>query len=174
MKRLALPGPACALAVGLAVAGCGPMHAPLPARLDDETQKKVDEGWAHAFTPPGRYDHQGLLDLMVVARPYQAGVDVLTFRSGKRFAGGTAVMEVRFDRARPADDLFSVTVTDSTGKVIRAERYTRAEVEETVRAFHERFGDPGPNDPPEVAARKAQQEARLRRVGEVFPPGKQE
>jgi hypothetical protein len=170
MKRLALPGPACALA--LAVAGCGPMHAPLPARLDGETQKKVDDGWARAFTPPGRFDHQGLLDLMVVAHPYQVGVDVLTFRSEKRFAGGTAVMEVRYDRARPDGDLFAVTVTDPAGKVIRSERYTRAEVEATVRAFNDTFPEPNPNDRPDVAARRAGLEARLKRIQEVFPSEK--
>ncbi|MBX9582648.1 MAG: hypothetical protein K2X87_20260 [Gemmataceae bacterium] len=165
MKRLALPGLACALA--LAVAGCGPMQAPLPERLDDQTQKKVDDGWARAFTPPGRFDHQGLLDLMVLAQPYQLGVDALTFRSEKRFAGGAAVMEVRYDRARPADDLFSVTVTDPAGKVIRAERYTRAEVRAAVEAFRTNPTDDG-------ADRRADREARERRVLEVFPPAEKE
>lgn len=171
MKRLALPGPACALAVGLAVAGCGPMHAPLPERLDDEAQKQVDEGWARAFTPPGRFDHQALLDLMVVAQPYQLGVDALTFRSEKRFAGGTAVMEVRYDRAKPADDLFRVTVTDPAGNVIRAERYTRDEVRGTVAAFNDQARNRDANGPdPQQAALQA----RLKRIEEVFPPRKPE
>ncbi|MBX9622864.1 MAG: hypothetical protein K2X82_03530 [Gemmataceae bacterium] len=171
MKRLALPGPACALALTLGLAGCGPMRAPLPDRLDDETQKKVDESWDRAFTPPGRFDHQGLLDLMVVARPYQIGVDELSFRSAKRFAGGTAVMEVRYDRAKPGDDLFAVTVTDPAGKVIRAERYTRAEVRATVEEFNQTVREPAePDEPPGVAARRA----RLKRIQDVFPPEKKD
>lgn len=160
MKRLALPAPACALALALAVTGCGPMAAPLPERLNDETQKKVDEGWGRAFTPPARLDHQGLLDLMVLAQPYQLGVDELAFRSVKRFAGGTAVMEARYDRAKPADDLFRVSVTGPAGNVIRDERYTRAEVEGTVAAFRA--------NPPAVTP--AEREAREKRVLEVFPP----
>lgn len=160
MKRLALPAPACALALAVVVTGCGPMTAPLPERLDEKTQKSVEESWGRAFTPPARFDHQGLLDLMVLAQPYQLGVDELAFRSSKRFAGGTAVMEVRYDRAKPADDLFRVTVTGPAGNVIRDERYTRAEVEATVAAFR--------HNPATVTP--AEREAREKRVLEVFPP----
>src|SRR3954469_18665464 len=108
MKRLALLSSACALAF-LAVVGCGgPMRVPLPARLDDETQKKVDESWNRALTPADRLGHQDLLDGVVGTQAYQLGVDTFSLRAEKRFDGGRVVMEVAFDRARPADDRFEV------------------------------------------------------------------
>lgn len=170
MKRLPLLGPACALAV--LFTGCGPMTAPLPVRLSDDGQKQIDESWARAFTPPDRHSRQALLDILVVAQPYQVGIDQLSLRSVKRFAGGTAVMEVHFDRAAPADDRFTLTVTDPGGKVIRSERFTRAEVEGTVKELNERLPEPDPNapDPPAVAAQRAALDARLKRIKDVFPP----
>ena len=80
MKRLALLSSACALAFLTAV-GCGPMKTPLPARLDDETQKKVDESWDRAFTPADRLVRQDLLDVMVGTQAYQLGVDTFALRA---------------------------------------------------------------------------------------------
>lgn len=167
MRRLTLPGLACALA-GL-FAGCGPMAAPLPARLDDETQKQIDESWHQAFTPPGRFDRQGLLDVLVGTHAYQVGVDVLTFRSEKRFAGGTAVMEVSYDRAKPEADRLTVTVSDLAGKVVRSERYTRAEVARTGEELARPAVEVNP-EPPGQAARRADREVRWKRIEAVFPP----
>jgi len=170
MKRLVVPGLACALA--FAFTGCGPMQAPLPRRLDPESQQKVDDGWNKAFTPVGRFDHQGLLDLMVGARAYQLGVDHFSLRSEKRFAGGKIVMEVQFDRAKPNGDRFEVTVYDSEGKLVRSDRYPRSEVEESDSAL---FVNPPPVkdmhvvDRPEVAVRRAEYEGRWNRILEIFP-----
>lgn len=169
MRRLALPGLACALAV--AVVGCGPMTSPLPPRLDEQGQAKVDEGWNRAFTPADKYDHAALLDVMVGTQAYQLGVDTFHLRAEKKCAGGTVVMEVNFDRARPDDDRFEVTVNDTAGKPIRRERYSRKEVEEAYAALCAPAGDP--NDPA-LAARRADYEKRWQRIREVFPDAKEE
>jgi hypothetical protein len=161
MKRLVLPGLACAL-IFLTAVGCGPMKAPLPARLDPETQKKIDESWDRAFAPADRLGHQDLLDVMVGTQAYQLGVDTFSLRAEKRFAGGKVVMEVGFDRARPNDDRFEVTVYDPAGKLVRAERYTRQEVEDT---YHALFG----NSP-----ERADHAARWEKIRNLFPEVKDE
>ena len=108
MKHFMLLVPACALAVAF---GCGPMNAPLPERLDPETQKKIDDAWT------GHSDAAGQAGTPGSARSswsaplrIRHGIDTLIFRSEKRFAGGKVVMEVAFDRTRPDDDRFEVTV----------------------------------------------------------------
>ena len=114
MRHCMLLVPACALAVTF---GCGPMTVPLPQRLDPESQKIIDDGWSRTLTPPDKLGHQDLLDVLVGTQAYQLGVDSFMFRAEKRYAGGKVVMEVAYDRARPDDDRFQVTVIDSAGKV---------------------------------------------------------
>ena len=120
--------PSCALAIAF---GCGPMRAPLPERLEPETQKQIDDAWNGVLTPPNRVGRQELLDVLVGTFAYQHGVDTLTFRTSKRYTEGTVVMEVQYDRTRPTDDRFDVTVFGLDGKVERQERYTRQEVDKT-------------------------------------------
>jgi len=169
MKRLALLPPACALAL-LAAVGCGPMQTPLPARLDDETQKKIDESWDRAFAPADRLVRQDLLDVMVGTRAYQLGVDTFALRAEKRLADGRVVMEVAFDRGRPGDDRFEVSVYDAAGKLVRSERFSREEIDETCGVL---FGVPPENpnapDPPAVAARRAAHKARWEKINALFP-----
>src|SRR5262249_61254688 len=99
MKRLALPGLACALA--LAVVGCGPMTSPMPARFDPETQKEIDAGWDRAFAPAGKLDRQELLDVMVGTQAYQLGGDTFHLRATKRVASGIVGVEGGVGRAEP-------------------------------------------------------------------------
>jgi hypothetical protein len=156
MKRLALPGLACALALTF---GCGPM----PPRLDPEAQKDIDQSWDRAFTPADKFNRQELLDVMVGTQAYQLGVDTFAFRAEKTLAGGKVVMEVGFDRAKPEADRFEVTVLDPAGKVVRRERYGRPEVEETYSVL---FANP---NKPGAAGRQAERDARWKRIQEVFP-----
>jgi hypothetical protein len=120
--------PACALAVAF---GCGPMRAPLPERLGPEMQKQIDDAWTGILTPPNRLGRQDLLDVLVGTFAYQHGVDTLTLRTSKQYAGGTGVMEAQYDRTRPTEDRFDVTVYGLDGKIERQERYTRNELDET-------------------------------------------
>ncbi len=170
MKRFAVSGLACALAA--VVVGCGPMQSPLPQRFDAENQKTIDESWDRAFTPVDRFDHQGLLDLMIGTQAYQFGVDMFSLRAEKHFAGGKVVMEVSFDRTKPDDDRFEVTVFDKEGKFVRLERFHRKEVEETYGALYVNLPPPIdanlPNQP-KVAAPRAGHEARWNRIREIFP-----
>lgn len=160
MTRFAGSGLACALAA--AVAGCGPMPSPLPQRFDDDGQKRVDRCWDRAFSPPDRFDHHELLDFMVGTQAFQLGVETFSLRAEKRLAAGAVVMEVSFDRSRPDDDRFSVTVLDRGGKVLRADRYARPEVDAAYKALS---GNPGaPPDPARAASW-----ARIREVL-VEPP----
>jgi hypothetical protein len=107
----------------------------------------------------------------VGTQAYQAGVDTVTFRSEKAFAGGRVVMEVFYDRAKPEGDRFVVTVLDKAGTMARRETYARADVEQTAKDLFDR-GTPQPNDPPEVVRRKAAVEERWKKIEEMLPKPK--
>jgi hypothetical protein len=141
--------------------GCGPLAVPMPQRLPDADQKAVDEFWAEALAPVGKHDRQTWLDALVGRQLYQHGVDRLTFRSEKAVAGGTVVMEIDYDRANPAGDRFEVTVLGPGGQRLRKERYTREDVERTVRDL---FNDP--------AADPQARQARWDKLNALFPAPK--
>jgi hypothetical protein len=143
-------------------------------RVDDDTQKRIDEAWENALAPVDRLDHQQLLDVMIATGAYQRGVDKLAFRSEKRFTGGTVVMEVTFDRAEPDKDRFVVTVSDKAGKQMRQDVYGREAVEKTyqelfVDAPRRREGGAQEPEPPELAARRQVAEARWAVIEKLFP-----
>jgi hypothetical protein len=148
-----------------AVVGCGPTSRPLPERLNDDDQKRIDQAWDAALAPPDRHDRQTWLDVMVGAHAYQAGVDQFEFRSVKRWAGGTVVMESRFDRAKPADDRFTITVNDRAGKPLRTEAYTREDVGRTVRELTA-------SQVPDDAVAKAAFDTRVKRIADILPQPK--
>jgi hypothetical protein len=161
-----------ALGVGAGgLIGCGPLSRPIPERLADEDQKQVDDAWTRALTPVGKPDRQTWLDVFVTTQAYETGVDSLTFRSEKKWAGGRVVMEVHYDRAKPAGDRFEVTVYDAAGKALRRERYSRDEVRQTYDDLNLPGVPPKGStpDPPGVAARRAAQEARLKRIEGIIP-----
>ena len=168
----------CGCLIAFAV-GCGPMQAPLPARLDDEAQKTVNDAWEKALTPVGQFDNQALLDILIVSQAYQTGVDKLEFRSEKRFSGGIVIMEVRYDRSAPKDDRFEVQVVDPAGKVLRQERYEREQIERTNKELlHEEANlrkkkDQGTATPDELK-QLAALEARIAAIEAVFPKPKDE
>lgn len=154
------------LAAVLAAVGCGPLQQPMPARLDDHSQKQIDAAWDAALTPVGKYDRRRWLDALVGTHAYQAGVDTFTLRSEKKLAAGRVVMEIHTDRARPDDDRFVVTVFDAAGVVARQERYSRADVEQAARELHPTDGIGGEA---ERARRGATAEARWKEIEEMFP-----
>lgn len=169
MFRLTALAPLCALAL----AGCGHPASPLPPRTDAGTQKLIDDAWDQAMDPPTKLGRSELLDVLVGTQAYQHGVDTFALRAEKRFAGGRVVMEIAFDRSQPDDDRFEVSVFDDTGKPLRKERFTRDEVEEAYAALCVPPPQPG-NAPeqPALAARRAEYEARWKKITEVFPPPK--
>ncbi len=123
----------CCCGLGLGLPGCGPMQMPMVQRLDKESQRNADQAWDQALSPLTRFDHQALLDALMISQAYQLGVDKLTFRSEKRFSGGTVIMEIAYDRAAPAKDEFKVTAVDPQGRLLRQESYSRNEVEGTYK-----------------------------------------
>ncbi|OWK37538.1 hypothetical protein [Fimbriiglobus ruber] len=172
MRHAFLPAVA-GLGLSLALGCGGPLTTPLPARLTADDQKQVDDSWDRALTPVGKHDRQAWLDTMVVSRAYENGVDSFSFHSEKRWTGGKVVMEARYDRAKPADDRFEVTVYDLAGKVLRKEVFGRDEVEQTFQDFAAKTSGGGA-EPPEEAARRAALEARLNRIKEMLPQPKDE
>lgn len=160
--------------VGVALSGCGPLQAPLPARLDDEQQKAINESWDKALSPVNRFDNQSLLDLLITTSFYQFGVDKLEFRSEKNFSGGVVIMEVYFERTAPQRDLFTVTVQDRQGNVLRQDRYGREQIETTYRelfvdvATLRQKHDRGIASPEELL-KLASYEARLKLIESAFP-----
>jgi hypothetical protein len=167
----------CSSLVVLVVAGCGPMQTPLPSRPDAEQQKGIDESWDNALRPLDRFDHQGLLDLLMVSKAYELGVDKLSFRSEKKVALGTVVMEVHYDRLKPAEDRFEMQLLDGAGKVLRQERYDRDVIEKTYKELFveceqlRRKKDRGQATPEELK-KLTGYEARFKTIEEVFPKDK--
>jgi hypothetical protein len=159
------------LSSSLLLTGCGPLERPMPIRLPDETQKQVDEAWHNALTPINRLDHQQWLDAFVLTYAFQGGVDRLSFRSEKEFSGGLVVMEIHFDVKTPDQDRFEVSVLDHTGKRLRHESYTRAEVEETARFFHEQLTAKNPNqpEPPEQIRKRHERAEREKVIADLVP-----
>jgi hypothetical protein len=153
------------------LSGCGPTERPMPARLDEETQKKIDEAWEKALAPVNHLDHQQWLDTFVLTGAFEAGVNRLSFRSEKEFSGGLVVMEVHYDRQKPDDDRFEMSVFDHAGKRLRHERYTRVELQQTSSFFHEQIPPAGPNqpEPPEQARKRQARAAREKVIKDLFP-----
>jgi hypothetical protein len=122
---------------------------PMPPRLEADEQKKIDEAWDNALTPVDKLDRQATLDTLIVSQAFQAGVDRLDFRSEKKFSGGLVVMEIHFDRTKPNDDRFEVTIRDLADKELRHLVYNRAEVETAYRDLNDpRYTQPqGQNVP---------------------------
>src|SRR5262245_51210113 len=159
----------------ISLVGCGPMgSSPLPARLEPDAQKDIDNAWENAVNPPERLERQAILDALIMTRAYQVGVDRLLFRSEKEFSGGTVVMEVHFDRSKPNEDRFEIKILDKTGNTMRVITYNRAEIEKADKELHDpKYGKSrNPNDPPLDAdeLRKHQEvQQRIAAVEALFP-----
>ncbi len=119
------------LFLAIMVSGCGPMHMPMPPRLDAGGQAALDDAWNRATRELHRLDHQQLLDALMNSHAYQVGVDRFSLRSEKHCEAGLVVMEIRFDRADLSSDCFMFTLYDKGGAIVRHERYTRDDVERT-------------------------------------------
>jgi hypothetical protein len=147
----------------LFVVGCGPLQKPMVHRPSDTQQQEIDDAWNRALSPVDKLDRQEWLDLFVGAQAYQLGVDKLMFRSEKAFANGRVVMEVHYDREAPDKDVFLVQVLDDKSNLVRTERYSRQDVEDTYKLLVE--VPDGPVDD-EQTRRRAE---RWERITEYFP-----
>lgn len=155
----------------LSLLGCGPLHSPMPPRLDPESQKSADEAWNNAFTPVGKLDHQTLLDAFLTTQAYQIGVDKLALRSEKQITQGLLVMEIHFDREKPNDDRFEVSVFDKNNQRIRHERYSRADMERTYGVLFPSIPEPGvvKQEPADWAAKREAANRRKAAVENLLP-----
>jgi hypothetical protein len=163
----------CALSV-LALSGCGPMGSgPMPPRLQDDEQKQVDESWNNALTPVDKLDRQAILDALVLSQAYQAGVDKLLFRSEKKCAAGTVIMEIHFDRSKPDQDRFDFRIVGANGQVLRELTYNRQEVEATYKDLHDPKFDPNRQPPQglqgDEARKREEVKKRTEAVVQLFP-----
>ena len=112
------------------------MQMPMPVRLDADGQKNLDQSWDKALTPVERFDHPALLDVFLLTQAYQVGVDKLSFRSEKKVAVGTVVMEIEYDRLKPDEDRFEVKIYDPAGRCSGKRGTDRKEVEDAyTRTF---------------------------------------
>jgi hypothetical protein len=151
------------------------MQVPMPIRLDAEGQKNTDQSWDKALSPVDLLDH---LDVFLCTQAYQAGVDKLAFRSEKKFAVGTVVMEIAYDRLKPDEDRFEVKVYDPKEKLLRHEVYRRKEIEAAYRALfveHEQLRqavDAGRATPEQIRL-LAGLKARRKVVESLFPSPKE-
>jgi hypothetical protein len=173
-----LPPLLCCCAALAAFCGCGPMQMPMPVRLDEDGQKSVDQSWDRALTPVDLLDHQAMLDVFLISQAYQAGVDRLSFRSEKKVAAGTVVMQIEYDRLRPDEDRFEVRLYDPAERLLRQEVYRRKEIEDTYKNLFVRFeelrrkannGQATPAEALELAELRARRDA----IERLFPDSKE-
>jgi len=145
---------------------CGPLSKPMVDRPSAESQKIIDSSWDNMLSPRDRLAHQLLLDVVTANQLHQIGVDRLSLRSEKSIRGGLIVMEVNYDRARPDADEFVIRCVDSNGKETRRERYSRAEVEESLK----RIIGPGPSavNSAKLTEQERHEQERLRTEHEEF------
>jgi len=161
-------------------AGCNPIGPkPMVDRLSDEDHKAITESWNKALTPPDKLDRQAFLDVLVYTQAYQVGVDRLSFRSEKAYADGIVVMEIHFDRAKPGEDRFEVTVRDKAGKELRHLVYNRVEVENTFAELsNTKYAtNRGPNDPPlaqDDVKKREEVQKRIAAIEQFFPKREEE
>lgn len=168
MKRLSLSLNSIATIGLLGVAACGPIIVPMGSHLTPDQQQVVDQSWQRALAADDELGRQGWLDLMVGSFAFQYGVDRFHFTSEKEVDNRLAVMEVRFNRAQPDDDAFEITVFDGERKILRKERYNRADVEESIAAMYDTNASADAQS--ENWKRLTQdREARRHRIERIFP-----
>ena len=163
--------------LSLLVCGCGfPLSVPAVQRLDAQQQPEVDGMWNNMLATPDRLERDVLLDTVMMFALIHSGVDSLTMRSAKAHAGGTVVMTVTFDRARPTADAFTVELFDRRGLRVRTERYAATEVLDRVRDVMPgqsvAFGTADGSESPEERLRLERMEARLARVVAATQPAR--
>jgi hypothetical protein len=82
-------------------------------------------------------------------------------------------MEIHFDREKPKDDRFVVTVRDPNGKELRQLVYTRAEVESAYRVLNDpKYTQNAPNAPPlqpDQVRKREEVQKRRQVVEKLFP-----
>lgn len=160
--------------------GCtGPLTKPMVDRLNEETQQQVDEAWLNMLTPPDRLDRTLLLDVILSMELHQLGVDHLQMVSQKRVGDGLVLMEVRYDRANPTFDEFSISFIDARGDEVRRERFTREEVTQRFEFLFDAAKptcSTEPADQDDVALqaewkrRQAQREVRIEEIRAATQP----
>lgn len=172
MNRLSLSLKSIAAIGLLVVAACGPIIVPMGHRLTPDQQQVVDQSWQRALAADEELGRQGWLDLMVSSFAFEYGVDRFHFTSEKQVDDRLVTMEIWFDREKPDADAFEVTVFDAERKILRKERYNRAEVEESITAMYPQ-GQPADGIvTDEWKKEEARRVARRARVQKIFPEPK--
>lgn len=168
LARCLLPVLACLLAVS----GCaGFAVKPIPDRLPDESQARVDAAWEHMISLDSELDRQSLLDAVLLHQLWHVGVDHVEFSAQKWVGDVLVVMESSFDLDNPEGDVFAVSYWSSDGRPLREEEYTREELEEVIDLFMGDYASQGGiNRPaaPGAQHRTAIRDARLERVEQIF------
>lgn len=162
------------LCVFLLVAGCSGI-VPMPDRLGDVRQNKLDDGWSRVASGEAGIDREYLLDIIIVTNAWHVGVDRLDLRVERSAGAGTVVMETHYDRRTPEADRFVVTFHDAAGRPIRSETYSREALVDAARVSLASGSNcssvPTSNEDesPEQAAIREALRARLARVRQLFP-----
>ncbi len=170
-----------ALCLPVALAGCnGLLTIPMVNRLGPEQQSAVENQWRNLLTPVDRLDREMLADAIMLYQLHQNGVDSLRMVSEKALDDGRVIMEIRYDRARPEEDVFLVTYLDFLGFAVRHERYSGDEIrgrfEEFTVALASADDDSAQSDAEratleaERAIRGAAREARIDAVRNIVEP----
>jgi hypothetical protein len=146
---------------------------PMPQRLDPGQQQRYEYGWDHFVQLAPTVERGAILDTLLFSQGWYTGVDRLYLVSEKQVGDVVVIMQSRFDRSRPDEDLFSVTFYDQKRDVVvRLEEFTPGEMQEAYDLYLTPEGESECESPEARAERMARLEeknARLRRVEELFP-----
>jgi len=161
---------AATLTTGCAVFGI----KPIPVRLSEEDQAHWDVAWEHMVSLGDEVDHTTLLDVLLWKEVWHAGVDHFYLRSEKLVGDVHVVMETRFDRTLPDEDVFIVTFYDLDGRLLRQDYFAPPEMDEAIALYQtpdedEHVSDETPEQREVRMLRLVEREARMRRLAEVFP-----
>ena len=168
-------------AVLAGVPGClGPLMVPMVRPLSEEQQDQVEQAWSNICTPPGKLDRMLLLDVLIAGQLHEAGVDSLVLTSRKTVrGGGSALMELRYDRRDPNAATYAVTFLDAQGRLARRELYTPEEINGRAQYLSEGGGEifepnnPTPEQREAGSRRRKEYQARIAEIravlGELCP-----
>lgn len=162
------------LAVGLLLlAGCTGLGVkPMPEPLSPEAQQRYEYGWEHLVASVESADRVTLLDTILLAQLWHAGVDRLSLVAEKEVGDVTVVMQSHYLRTAPEEGTFSVAFVAADGTILREEVYAVWEMDDAINLVMTPEDDIENESPEERAVRQArllEKERRLGAVSALFP-----
>jgi hypothetical protein len=160
------------LALTFLFGGCSIMTSPMVRRLDPWQQEMVDKAWVNVLDHGKQVDRELLLDVIVHYQLISIGMDTVDYRAVKTVGDRRIVLESKYDRYRPREDKFTISVLNERGKLLRRESYERSDIERAESALRNGGVGKKENPTPEDLERQRQYEARVRMIEAATQPAR--